>query len=63
MEISRGAFRDGLNAFKKMPEVEFRKRYPLLADASYSKDKVEKALQKIYDEADPDNDEIRMDWF
>lgn len=28
-----------------------------------TKDKVEKALQKIYDEADPDNDEIRMDWF
>ena len=48
---------------KNIPEDEFDRKYPCLVKADYSKEEFVAALQDMYDSADPDNDEITMDWF
>ena len=62
-EIPKGDFLDGIQKVKGIPEEEFDRRYPSLVKADYSKEEFIAALQDIYDSADPDNDEITMDWF
>ena len=62
-EIPKGDFLDGIKNVKEIPEEEFDRKYPGLVKADYSKDEFIAALQDMYDSADPNNDEITLDWF
>lgn len=62
-EIPKGDFLDGIEKVKSIPEDEFDRKYPCLVKADYSKEEFVAALQDMYDSADPDKDEIIMDWF
>jgi len=62
-EIPKGDFLDGINRVKDIPEEEFNSRFPFLVQAGYPKEEFIAALQDMYDNAEPDSDEITMDWF
>ena len=62
-EIPRGDFIDGIASVGAVPEEDFVRDFPKLTGQGYSRDGLVKALQTMYDTADPDNDEITFDWF
>jgi len=60
-EIPRADFLSGIQKVKNIKK--FNTLFPNIISSGYDKEKFVSTLQEIYDTADPDNEEIALDWF
>ena len=63
LEMPKSDLKAGIDTLLEMSDEEFSKEYETLIKEGYTKDKVISILNGLLEEADPNNDEIRLDWF
>lgn len=63
LEMPKADFKAGIEAVRKMSDEDFAEEYQALVKEGYSKSTVVALLSGLLAEADPDNDEIYLDWF
>ncbi len=63
LEMPKADFKAGIQGVRAMSDEEYAEEYGHLAGVGYTRDVVVGILEGFLAEADPDNDEICLDWF
>lgn len=63
LEMPKSDMKAGIDSLHKMSNYQFAKEYRPLVKEGYNKERVALILSGMLAESDPDNDEIRLDWF
>ncbi len=62
IEMPKEDFKEGIEHLHSMSNEDYEKKWPDVKKL-YKKEELCSILNKLYEEADPDNDTIAFDWF